>query len=97
MSRARKLFDNIHRVGESEGIVFDFDAIGWVPNTTQAHRLIRFAIDTPHIEALIESLFRRYLVEGGCIDRIEDLVEVAAAAGLDRAAVLGMSRSLLKM
>lgn len=89
VARARKLFDNIRRVGESEGIDFDFDAIEQVPNTTQAHRLIRFAHDTPHIDALIETLYRHYLVEGGGIGRVEDLVELAVTAGLDRAAVAG--------
>jgi len=86
-ARARKLFDNIRRIGESEGIAFDFDGIEQVPDTTQAHRLIRYAHDTPYIEPLIESLFRRYLVEGGDIGRVDNLIELAAGAGLDRAAV----------
>jgi predicted DsbA family dithiol-disulfide isomerase len=86
-ARSRKFFNAIARVGKSEGIAFDFGRIDHVPNTTQAHRLIRFALDTPHLDALIEALFRRYLVEGGCIGRIENLVELAAASGLDRAAV----------
>jgi len=87
VARARKLFDDIRKVGESEGIAFDFDAISRVPNTTQAHRLIRFALDTPHIDTVVEALFRRYLVEGGCIGRVESLIDLAVEAGMDRAAV----------
>jgi len=86
-AQARKFYNAIARVGKSEGIAFDFGRIDQVPNTTQAHRLIRFALDTPHLDALIETLFRRYLVEGGCIGRIEDLIELAAESGLDRADV----------
>lgn len=84
---ARKHFNDIQRVGESEGIGFNFERIERIPDTTQAHRLIQFALDTPHIDKLIETLFRHHLVEGGCIGRIESLIELAAAAGLDRAAV----------
>ena len=55
-ARSRKFFNAIARVGKSEGIAFDFGRIDHVPNTTQAHRLIRFALDTPHLDALIEAL-----------------------------------------
>jgi predicted DsbA family dithiol-disulfide isomerase len=87
VDQAQKIFNAIARVGRSEGIDFAFERIGEVPNTTQAHRLIRFALDTPHLDTLIETLFRHYLVEGGCIGRIESLIELAVESGLDRAAV----------
>lgn len=81
--RASQLYDNIRRVGETEGINFDFDRIARTPNTLQAHRLIRFANGTPQADTIIETLFRRYFVEGGSIGDIESLIETGIAEGMN--------------
>ena len=85
--RARHLYDNIRRVGETLGIDFAFERIGRTPNTLQAHRLIRFANGTAQSETVIEALFHRYFVEGGAIGDIDSLIELAVDAGLDAQSV----------
>ena len=85
--RARQLYENIHKVGVTVGIDFDFDKITRTPNTLQAHRLIRYANGTPQSDAVIEQLFFSYFVEGGSIDDTETLIQIAVESGLEEAAV----------
>ena len=92
-ARADKLYENIRLVGETVGIDFAFDKIARTPNTLQAHRLIRYADGTPHADIMIERLFHRYFVDGGMIDRTEDLIEVAVEVGLDEAAATAYLQS----
>lgn len=91
--RARQLYDNIRRVGETVGIAFAFDKIRQTPNTVQAHRLIRFASATPHAETVIEALFHRYFVDGGAIGDIPSLIDLGIEAGLDAAGVTAYMNS----
>ncbi len=84
---ANRLYDNIRRVGDSVGIPFAFEQIARTPNTIQAHRLIRYAGGTPQSDAVIEGLFRGYLVDGGAIDDAENLIRIAISAGLERESV----------
>ena len=80
--RARQLYDNIRKVGSTVGIDFAFEKIARTPNTIQAHRLIRYASETPHSDAVIERLFVRYFVEGGAIDNEDALIQIAIECGL---------------
>lgn len=91
--RARQLYDNIRRVGESVGIGFAFDRIDRTPNTLQAHRLIRFVNGTPHSEPVIEALFQRYFVDGGTIDDVEALIRIGVESGLDEERLTAYMRS----
>ncbi len=40
---AGRIYENIRRIGASEGIDFAFDRIQRTPNTIESHRLIRWA------------------------------------------------------
>jgi predicted DsbA family dithiol-disulfide isomerase len=82
--RARQLYDNIRKVGSTVGIDFAFEKIARTPNTIQAHRLIRYASETPHSDAVIERLFVRYFVEGGAIDNEDALIQIAIECGLPK-------------
>lgn len=93
VERARQLYDNIRRVGITVGIDFAFDRIARTPNTIQAHRLIRFANETPQSEAIIEALFQRYFIEGGAIDDIDGLITLGIATGLDAETVTTYMKS----
>lgn len=84
--RARKLYDQIARVGTSEGIDFAFERIERTPNTVDAHRLIRFAAGTAKCDDVVERLFRAYFQEGRSIGDIESLAVLAGEAGLDAGA-----------
>lgn len=84
--RAREVYDGIIEAGAAEGITFAFERIRRVPNTLEAHRLIRLGQGLGKQDAIVESVFRGYFVEGANISDIDTLVGIAAAAGIDAAA-----------
>ena len=73
--------------GKAEGIAFDFDAITISPNTLDAHRLIRWAAAEGFADATVEALFSAYFEQGRNVGNRDVLAEIAAAAGMDGAAV----------
>lgn len=74
--------------GAEEGIVFDFDAIALSPNTSAAHRLIRWAHGAGRQDAVVEGLFAAYFTDGRDIGDPQVLAQISAAAGLDPAMIL---------
>ena len=58
------------------------------PNTLDAHRVIHWAGVEGRQNAVVAALFRAYWVEGRDIGNTGVLADIAAAAGMDRAAVL---------
>ncbi len=84
---ARQIYDRIRDAGTGEGIAFDFDAIGTTPNTVDSHRLVKWAGEAGVQDAVVEALFRAYFFEGRNIGAAEVLADVAAACGMDRAAI----------
>ncbi|HEU4697855.1 MAG TPA: DsbA family oxidoreductase [Gemmatimonadales bacterium] len=85
---------NARMAGEAakEGLRFDLDG-AQVGNTFDAHRLIHFAAAEGRRDAVVDRLFRAYLAEGRAIGESDVLVEIAAEAGLDAAAVRAMLAS----
>ncbi len=71
--------------GEDAGIAFDYAAIGRMPNTLTAHRLLdraeRMGSGAQH--ELAEVLFRYYFCEGRDVGDMETLCEAASEAGMD--------------
>jgi predicted DsbA family dithiol-disulfide isomerase len=84
------VYERVTAVGHSVGIPFAFDRITVQPNTLNAHRLLMRAEDEDdgRQEALAEALFRAYFIEGADLTRLDTLADLAAAAGMDRAAAL---------
>ena len=82
-ARAASIYDDIEQAGAGEGIRFAFDSIRRTPNTINAHRLILLAGKHDVQGAVVERLFQRYFLEGGDIGDIEQLVAIAAEAGID--------------
>lgn len=82
-----KTYDTVIEAGRGEGIAFDFPAIKRTPNTLEAHRLIRYADRDGKQDAVVEALFQAYFTQGMNIGDPATLVAIAAAAGLDGAAV----------
>ena len=81
---AQRIYDTIAEAGSGEDIPFAFDRIRRTPNTIDAHRLIRRAGLEGRQDALVESLFRRYFLEGGDIGERGTLLEIAGEAGLEQ-------------
>lgn len=74
--RAQGIYDNIRRVGETEGLEFRFDKIKRTPNTILAHRLIAWSKHLKISDLVVESLFKAYFFEGLDIGSIETLIEL---------------------
>jgi predicted DsbA family dithiol-disulfide isomerase len=83
--RSMQLDANIVATGKDEGILFDFDRMERTPNTVDAHRLIWVADKEGVQDAVVEALFLAYFTDGRDICNRQTLIDVIAAAGLDRA------------
>jgi predicted DsbA family dithiol-disulfide isomerase len=70
--------------GVKERIPFAFEKIQRTPNTFVAHRLVWYAAQQGKQDAMVETLFRGYFLEGKNIGDVKTLTHVAAEAGLDR-------------
>lgn len=88
--RSLELDAQVAAAGRGEGIAFEFDRMARTPNTLDAHRIIGLAGERGVQDAVVEALFLAYFTEGRDLSDRETLVEIAAAAGLDRAEVDGL-------
>ena len=79
------VYSQIAEAAEQAGIEIDFAAIKRTPNTLDAHRLIHWAGLEGRQTAIVSSLFRAYFREGRDIGDHGVLLDLAEAAGLDRA------------
>ncbi len=82
--RSLELDARVVAVGEAEGIPFAIERIERTPNTLDAHRLVWLADKEGNQDAVVEALFRAYFTEGRDIGNRQTLLDVVAAAGLDR-------------
>ncbi|TRW99154.1 DsbA family oxidoreductase [Paracoccus sp. M683] len=68
-----------------EGLDYDLDAVQ-ITNTGKAHELIHFAQTQGKGAEMKERLLKAYFTDGRHVGRIDDLADLAAEIGLDRAA-----------
>ncbi len=87
IERARELDANVTAAGAGAGLDFRLEAIARTPNTTNAHRLSRFAAEAGLQHAVMEAIFRAYFKGGRDIGDVSVLGDIAAEAGMDRGAV----------
>ena len=83
--RASTVYDRVKAVGASLDIPFAFDKIACQPNTRAAHSLIALAEPGPQQEAVVQTLFDAYFIEGQDLTQTSVLVALAQRAGLDPA------------
>ena len=81
------IYERIRAAGRDDGIEFAFERMTRTPNTLLAQRLILLADEQGRGEALIRALFEALFVLGRDIGRADELIEIAGAAGLERAGV----------
>lgn len=79
--------DRLTALGGEDGIAFNFDAIMLSPNTLDCHRLILWAgiEDNAMHNDMVGRLFKAYFEEGQDLTDRGVLVDLAEAAGLNRA------------
>ncbi|WP_144186820.1 DsbA family oxidoreductase [Elioraea rosea] len=87
LERSRELDAQVKEAGAAAGLDFRLDAIARTPNTTNAHRLSRFAAEAGRQPAVMEAIFRAYFHAGRDIGDVAVLADIAGEAGMDRGAV----------
>jgi predicted DsbA family dithiol-disulfide isomerase len=85
-SGARDIYSRVSQAGRGVGIEFAFDSIARQPNTVSAHQLIWLAAKELRQDAMVETLFQAYFLEGADLTDEAVLVELAVRAGLQAAA-----------
>ncbi len=75
---------NVTGIAASVGLDYDYDHVHQT-NTVKAHELIHYAKAEGRQLEMKERLLKAYFVDGRHVGRIEDLADLAAEIGLDRA------------
>jgi len=79
---AGQLEERVTEAARHEGLELRYDRIARVPNTFAAHRLIWLAGRDGVQDAVVESLFRGYFIEGVDVGDPAVLLRIGADAGL---------------
>ena len=82
---AISVYSNIAKAAEAAGLDINFEGIKTTPNTIDAHRLIHWAGLEGRQTPVVSFLFKAYFVEGRDISDRAVLLEIAEAAGMDKA------------
>lgn len=82
-----QMLERVAGIASSVGLDYDFDALKHT-NTVKAHQLLHYAkAHGVQLEAK-ERLLKAYFIEGRHVGRVDDLADLAAEIGLDRADVV---------
>jgi len=84
------VLDALHEAGRELGIDFNFSRIARMPNTIDAHRLIRWAQSAGCQAEVVETIFRRYFTDGADISDHAVLLDIAVQAGMDSDIISGL-------
>ena len=82
-----EMLERVTGIAESVGLHYDYDSVQQT-NTIKAHELLHYAKAHGRQLDMKETLLKAYFVDGGHVGRIEDLADLAAGIGLDRADVV---------
>lgn len=82
-ARTSTMTDALKTAGTAEHIAFAFDRIEMRPDTTDSHRLIRWAGSIGKQTEIVEALFKAYFEDGRDIGNAAVLKAIAAEAGMD--------------
>jgi len=85
--QARAMIDRVVGIARDAGLVYDYDSLQHT-NTIKAHQLLHFAKEHGLQLEMKERLLSAYFVEGRHVGRVEDLADLAAEIGLNRADVI---------
>lgn len=85
--QVKAMLDNVTGIAKSVGLDYDFDSVKQT-NTIKAHELLHYAKAKGKQLEMKERLLKAYFVEGHHVGRVEDLADLAAELGLDRADVV---------
>lgn len=86
-SQANDMLDRVTGIAESVGLHYDYDALQ-TTNTVLGHQLIHYAKARGRQAEMKERLLKAYFEEGRHVGRVDDLADLAAELGFDRADVV---------
>ncbi len=81
--RLKTIHDPLIKAGKEDGVPFHFDKITRTPNSLDAHRLIRWALEAGRQLEMVEALFVAYWRDGKDIGDHATLIAIAQSQGLD--------------
>jgi predicted DsbA family dithiol-disulfide isomerase len=81
-AQAREMNDRVSGIAAASGLEYHMDDVQHT-NTVKAHELLHFAKEQGRQLEMAERLMSAYFSEGRHVGRIDDLVALAAEAGLD--------------
>jgi len=87
LAQVEQMLERVTGIAESVGLHYDFDSVHQT-NTVISHELLHYAKSRGRQLDMKEALLKSYFVDGGHVGRIEDLADLAAGIGLDRADVV---------
>lgn len=85
--QANQMISRVTGIASSVGLDYHYDAIHQT-NTIKAHELLHYAKSKGRQLDMKERLLKAYFVDGEHVGRVEDLADLAAEIGLDRAEVV---------
>ncbi len=86
-TQANDMLDRVTGIAESVGLHYDYDALQ-TTNTVLGHQLIHYAKARGRQAEMKERLLKAYFEEGRHVGRVDDLADLAAELGFDRADVV---------
>ncbi|NYJ18890.1 DsbA family protein [Glaciibacter psychrotolerans] len=87
LEQVQQMLQNVTDIAASVGLEYDYDAVQQT-NTVKAHELIHYAKSKGRQLDMKERLLQAYFVDGEHVGRVEDLADIAAEIGFDRADVM---------
>ena len=81
---------HVSSVAAQEGLQFNFDKQGVSPNTKEAHRVIWYAQKEEKQQPVKEAFMKAYFEDGVDLTKKENIISVAASAGLDESRVAAL-------
>lgn len=87
VEQVAQMLANVTGIAASVGLEYDYDHVHQT-NTVKAHELLHYAKAHGRQLDMKERLLKAYFVDGRHAGRVEDLADLAAEIGLDRAEVV---------
>ena len=87
LEQVGQMLERVTGIAAQVGLDYDYDAVHQT-NTVKAHELLHYAKSKGRQLEMKERLLKAYFVNGEHVGRIEDLADIAAELGFDRADVV---------
>ena len=87
LDQVEQMLAHVTELAAGEGLDYHYEDVHQT-NTVKAHELIHYAKAHGRQVEMKEALLKAYFVDGGHVGRVEDLADLAAGLGFDRADVV---------